>query len=111
MRSAPDLTEDERASLLSLIDQLISRQPEDKAGYDALRFLAEADVREAAELLANILLQRPLDKMPRTVGMDLMNLYRGKPELRGILDPAKDHLLRSKAAIGIAARSAKQAKD
>ena len=104
---ATNLTEDERTSLLSLIDQRISRQPEEKVGYDALRFLAEAGLTGAAELMAAILLNRPLDKVPATVGMDVTNLLNAKSELHSILDPVRDHLSRSKTAIGRAAQSAK----
>lgn len=106
MATARDLTEDERASLLSLIDQLIYRQPEDKAGYDALRCLAESGVIGSAELFVNILVQRPLDNVPANVGMDFMTLYKAKPELCSILEPAKEILLQSKTRIGKAAQSA-----
>jgi hypothetical protein len=110
MKNARNLGEEERASLLTAIEQRVSRQPEEKSGYDALRFLAEADVPGAADFLANILLQRPLDKVPATVGMDLMTLYNAKAELRDILGPVKEHLSQSKTAIGRAALAAKPAK-
>ncbi|MGO9374671.1 MAG: P-loop NTPase fold protein [Syntrophobacteraceae bacterium] len=111
MEAARKLTEDERASLLTLVDQLISRQPEDKTGYRAILYLIEADVTGAAELLANTLSQRPLEKVPPNVGMDFMTLYKAKTKLRSILDVAKDRLLESKTRIGKAAQSAMQVKE
>jgi len=107
MMAAKNLTEDERASLLSLIDQLISRQPEDKAGYEAVRCLIEAGIAGSAEFLVKTLTQRPLDNVPANVGMDFMTLYKTKSELSSILDPAKQLLLKSDTRIGKAAQSAK----
>jgi hypothetical protein len=108
MKTAPNLTEDEIASLLNLINQLIARQPGDKSGYDALLFLAEASINQAAELLVTILIERPLEKVPPTVGMKLMNIYGTKPELRAIFEPVIDHLQQSTTRIGKAVQSAKK---
>lgn len=107
MATAKKLTEDERVSLLNLIDQLITRQPEDKSGYDAIRCPIESDITGSAELLVKTLTQRPLDNVPANIGMDFMTLYKRKPELNAILDPAKNLLLKSDTRIGKAAKSAK----
>lgn len=107
MGTAKGLPEDERASLLSLIDQRIARQPENKTSYDALRYLAEAGVAGSAELLVQTLVQRPLENVPANVGMDFMTLYKTKPELRSCLDPARERLLSSTTRIGKAAQSAR----
>lgn len=106
LETAKSLREDERATLLDLIDQRITRQPGEKSGYDALRLLAEGGVIGGAELLARILLGRPLEMMPTTVGMDVMNLINGKPALRTILDPVKKRLCESQSKIGKAAQAA-----
>jgi hypothetical protein len=111
MGTAKGLSEDELASLMSLIDQQIVRQPENKTGYDALRCLAEAGVVGAAELLGQTLVQRPLEKVPSSVGMDFMTLYKVKPELRKFLEAAKERLLSSDSRAGKAAQSAKPAKE
>ena len=107
MATAKKLTEDERVSLLNLVDQLIARQPENKSGYDAIRCLIESDIPGSAELLVKTLTQRPLDNVPANIGMDFMTLYKKKPELNTILDPAKNILLKSDTRIGKAAKSAK----
>lgn len=107
MTAAKDLTEDERASLLSLIDQLIARQPEDRAGYEAVRCLIEAGIAGSSELMAKTLTQRPLDNVPANVGMDFMTLYKAKPELSSILNSAKDLLMKSSTRVGKAAQAAK----
>jgi hypothetical protein len=111
METAKGLSEDERASLLSLIEQRIARQPESKIGYDSLRFLAEAGVVGSAELLAQTLVQRPLENVPPNVGMDFMTLYKAKPDLRSCLETAKERLLSSDSRAGKAAQSAKPAKE
>lgn len=107
MATAKKLTEDERVSLLNLIDQLIARQPEDKSGYDAIRCLIESDIPGSADLLVKTLTQRPLDNVPANIGMDFMTLYKKKPALDTILEPAKNLLLKSDTRIGKAAKSAK----
>lgn len=106
MDTAKGLSEDERASLLSLIDQRIARQPENKTGYDALRYLAEAGVAGAAEFLGQTLVQRPLENVPANVGMDFMTLYKAKPEIRNCLEAAKERLSTSATRVGKAAQSA-----
>lgn len=111
MGTAKGLSEDELASLLSLIDQQIARQPENKTGYDALRYLAEAGVVGAAELLGQTLVQRPLEKVPSSVGMDFMTLYNVKSNLRKFLEAAKERLLSSDSRAGKAAQSAKPTKE
>jgi len=65
METAQKITEDERASLFTLIDQHITRQPEDKAAYGAIKNLIEAGVPGGAELLGKILAERPLVKSRR----------------------------------------------
>jgi hypothetical protein len=110
MKTAPTLAADERAILLTALDQRLRRQPEDQEGYNALQYLAEVGISEAVQLLANVLLQRPLDNVPPTVGMQLMTLYNAKPEYQAILDPAREHLGKSQTKIGKAIQAAKSVK-
>jgi hypothetical protein len=105
METAKKLTADERASLLSLVEQRIVRQLDDKAGFDALRYLIEAEVAGAAELVAKIILSNPLDNVPANVGMDLATLHQKKEHLRSTLDPALAHLKKSQTTVGRAAMS------
>ena len=107
MITAKKLTEDERVSLLNLIDQLIARKPKDKEGYEALRCLIESNISGFAELLVKILTERPLDNVPANVGMDFMTLYKTIPQLKTILEPAKQILLKSDTRIGKAVKAAK----
>ena len=108
LRSATNFREDERTALFNLIEQHISRQPGEKAGYDAFRYLADASVTGAAEVLGDILSTKAPDVMPPTVGMDVVNLLNAKPKLAGALQPAIDRLSQSKTKIGEALRSAKK---
>lgn len=108
VRSAAALRDDERAVLFALLDQHIVRQPGQKLGYDALRSLAEGGVTSAAETLATILINRPPDKVPPAVGMDVLTLLNAHPELSGILEPVQEHLSRSSTKVGAAVRDAKR---
>jgi len=104
--SAKVLKADERAILLEALSQRIVRQPDDAVAYGALFHLVEADLKDAAELLALTLQQRPLDKVPAAVGMQFMTIYRSKAEFRSVLEPAREHLLKSPTLVGKAAKSA-----
>lgn len=110
MKTAVSLSADERAVLLTTIDQRLMRQPEEQAGYNALQYLAEAGLAEAVQLLADVLHQRPLDNVPATVGMQLMTLYNAKPEYRSILEPVREHIGKSDTKLAKAMQAAKSAK-
>lgn len=107
---AKNLAEDEIASLLTLIDQAISRQPSETVGYDVLRDLIDAGVNQAAERLVSILMQRPLDHVPPGVGVSLITIHRERSELKEILSPAIEHILKSNTKISTAVRSATKRK-
>jgi hypothetical protein len=100
------LKADEMSLLLDALVQRIARQPEDPTSYNALFHLIELDRQGAAKVLVSTLLQRPLDNVPPAVGMQLMTLYKSKPELIGILEPARDHLVKSDTRVGKAAKAA-----
>ncbi len=100
MESAKALSPDEKTSLVQSLDQRIMRQPDDSSGYEGLRLLIEAGLGEAARTLANILMTRPLDKVPPAIGMQIATLYNAKPELRGTLEPVRTELSKSNAKVG-----------
>jgi hypothetical protein len=104
--SAKSLRADERAVLLEALSQRMVRQPDDPGAYGALFHLMDVNLKDAAELLATTLQQRPLDKVPAAVGMQFMTVYRSKPEFRAALEPAREHLLKSSTLVGKAAKSA-----
>jgi hypothetical protein len=106
MKTAQGLSDEERDILFNQIERGISRQPEEKGGYDALRSLAEAGIAGAADLLGHVLAERPLEKVPAAVGMDLVTLYNAKPELRTALQKAKERLEGSATRVGKAAKAA-----
>lgn len=110
MKTAKNLSEDERISLLGLLKQRITRQYDDIAGYNALRYLSEADVLGAVELFADVLENGPLNSMPVPVGMQFMTLYGAKSELRQKMEAAKKRLLDSDTKIGAAAKSSNEVK-
>jgi hypothetical protein len=95
---------------LTLLQKRVSRQIGEKVGYDALRFLAEAGLSGAAETLGTILSEIPLDAVPAAVGMDLMNLINGKPQLAPALDSAAKRIGSSTAPVGLALAAAKPVK-
>lgn len=102
------LTEDERAHLLTLLSQQVSRLPREKIGYDAIRYLIEKNLPGASELLADILSTKPLEHIPRTIGMDLANLLKGKVQLLGVFNTAMERLSESQTPIGRAYQSARK---
>lgn len=111
MKSAQSLDPDELTSLLTLIRQRVLRQPGEKNGFDAIRSLIEADIKQAAELMAISLLQCPLDNLHPAVGMDLVTISNAKAEFQDILKPAIDHLIRSNTAVGRAVQKATKTKE
>lgn len=106
METGKTLSEDERVSLLGLVEQRIVRHLSEKAGFDALRALIEAGMIGSAELLKKVLLTNPLDAVPAAVGMDVMTLYDAKPDLHKLLDPAISHLQKSQTVVGRASNRA-----
>lgn len=111
MKAAQSLDSDELTSLLTLIGQRVLRQPGEKNGFDAIRYLIEADIKQAAELMTSSLLQCPLDSLNPAVGMDLITISNAKAEFQDILKPAIDHLLQSKTAVGRAVQKATKSKE
>jgi KAP family P-loop domain len=102
VRSASSLSTDETSSLLGLIEQRITRQPDQATGYEALRALVEADFVEAAERLAALLTTLPEDKIPAGVGMDVATLLKAKPKLRPTFTSAIERLSKSTSRSGAA---------
>ncbi|WP_243374003.1 P-loop NTPase fold protein [Geotalea sp. SG265] len=111
MKTAQTLDPDEIANLLTLISQQILRQPGEKIGFDAIRFLIEADIDQAAEVMASCLLQCPLDKVNPAVGMDIITVSNAKPRFTEILKPAIEHLSRSTTPVGRAVQRAIKPKE
>ncbi len=104
--TAKSLGEEERKSLLGLIDQVISRQPDQKTGYEALRVLAEGRVEGAAELLGAILDKRPDELVPPSVGPDIVMLSRLLPAPVPELQAAISRLEKSNTRVGKAVKDA-----
>lgn len=107
MSTAKTLAADEITTLISMISQKIYRHPEDKSGFDALVFLIEANIMQAAEQLSTSLLNSPLEKLNPAIGMQIMTLCKTRPEFNEILLPAIEHLRQSKSKIGKAVQLAK----
>jgi hypothetical protein len=102
VKAAAALTAVELASLFELLDQAVMRHPDEKKNYDALRQLAEQQISGAAEKLNAVLLKVPLDSANPAVGMDILTLTKGKPDLQSVLQPALDRIGKSKERIGVA---------
>jgi hypothetical protein len=105
VKTAGTLNPDEFSILLGLIEQRITRQPDQKSGFDALRALVEAGIAEAAERFATLLATLPDDNMPAASGMDVATLLKAKPKLVPTFNPAIEHLLKSKTRIAVAFQS------
>lgn len=104
------LTADEMASLFDLFDQQIMRHPDQKNGYDALRALIEANTPGAPDVLATVLKKCPANSIPAAIGVDLLALVKGKPELKSALNPCINALESTDTQIGRAIRVQKKPK-
>ena len=98
--TAVDLQEDERNSLLMLLEEHVYRHPDQKQGYDALIALIEKNINGAAETLAGVLGKCSPDSIPPEIALFLITLVEGKPELKEILQPVISQLERTQSPIG-----------
>ena len=97
---AVGLQEDERNSLLMLLEEHVYRHPDQKQGYDALIALIEKNINGAAETLASVLGKCSPDSIPPEIAFSLITLVEGKPELKEILQPVISQLERTQSPIG-----------
>ena len=81
--------------LLGLLKGHISRQPESKEGFNAIRSLVDPRVAGAAEALADVLSTVPLSRMPGAVGMELQVLLRQRADLKPMFKAAIEKLRES----------------
>lgn len=100
VKSAIDLPEDERSSLLIQLEEHVHRHPDQKPGYDALQALIEKNIDGAAETLASALGKCPVKSIPPAVAFILITLVEGKPELKKILQPAISRLAGTTSRVG-----------
>jgi hypothetical protein len=109
IETAKTLKADEVTSLLDLLVQHISRHPEDKTGYDSLRFLGDhAGLTSAIDALAQVLSTEAPDKIPPAVGMDVLTLMKTKPAFKDTLQPAVTRLSQTITKIGRAVAGQKE---
>jgi len=95
MELAQQCTEKEIELLLGLLRSQITRQPDRKDNFDALRALVDADVLGAAEAFAETIASAPLRRMPPSVGMDLNVLLKKKTKLVPTFEVAVQRLRES----------------
>jgi predicted KAP-like P-loop ATPase len=100
--TAPELSGQELGTLYDLLEQAITRQPDDKKGYDAMRLLMEKKVSGAGERFNEILLKVPFVNANISAGTDVGNLMKAHPEFQAVLQSALDRLSESKEKIGAA---------
>jgi hypothetical protein len=105
-KSARSLSTAETASLFELLDQAVTRHPEEKKNFDAYRALVEQQIPEAAERLNAMLLNVPLAQVSPAVGLDILTLTKGKVELQGTFKPALNRISQSTEKIGKAVSGA-----
>lgn len=94
------LDENERISLLTLLEKHVPRHPKEKKGYDALHALIEKDVDGAPETLVRVLDKCPTESMPPAIGVTLRMLANSKPGLKEILHPVINRLEATNSRIG-----------
>lgn len=99
-----DLQEDERNSLLILLEEHVYRHPDQEQGYDILTALIEKNINGAAETLVSVLGKCSPDSIPPEIAFSLITLVEGKPELQEVLQPVISQLEKTQSPIGKAFR-------
>jgi hypothetical protein len=99
-KSAQSLSTAEAISLFELLDQAVTRHPEEKKNFDAYRALVEQQIPGAAERLNAILLNVPLAQVSPAVGLDIKTLTKARAELQSVFKPALDRISQSTEKIG-----------
>lgn len=87
MKSAQSLGAEERGLLVDALSDQITRQPDAFPGYEALGHLIEADLSEAAGKLTEILVNRPLSRVPAPVGALFGRLVKAKTAFASLFEP------------------------
>ena len=105
VEGAVDLLQDDRSSLLVLLEEHVHRHPDQKPGYDALQILIEKDVEGAVDILIRVLDKCPVRSIPPTVGLTLIQLAERNSELKEILQPTINRLAGTKSGIGVMLKS------
>jgi len=97
---AQQLTSEEADALLTLVQQRIQRQPEQKEPYDVLLKLVEVRLEGASARLSQILLNQSLDQIPAAVGSTIKVLLKGQPGLNEQLKAALERVRESSTRFG-----------
>ncbi len=96
-----DLLQDDRSSLLMLLEEHVYRHPNQKRGYDAFQTLIEKDYEGAADILIRVLDKCPVRSIPPTVALTLIQLAERNSELKRLLQPTIDRLVKTESGIAI----------
>ena len=101
--TASQLGTEERATLFSLFEQYVVREPENAAYYEALRFFIESDVAGALETYASCLMKAAVDRIPAGVGTNAVTLLQNNLAAKAALEPAIERLRGLKSTrVGVA---------
>ena len=87
-QTATQLSTEERATLFSLFEQYVVREPDNAAYYEALRFFVESDVAGALETYASCLMKAAADRIPAGVGTNAVTLLQNNLAAKAALEPA-----------------------
>jgi KAP family P-loop domain len=91
-QTAVGLGPDERATLFSLFEQHVVREPDNAAHYEALRFFIDSNVPGAPEAYARCLIKADSSRIPPGVATNAVTLLQSKPAVKPALEPAIIHL-------------------
>ena len=97
-----ELHEDEKNSLLTLLEEHVHRHQDQRPGYDALIALIEKNINGSEEALASVLDKCLPDSIPPELAFFLRTLMEKTPGLNETLQLAIDQLERTQSPIGIA---------
>lgn len=88
--TAASMDDTERTALLELLTVQLTRQPDQKVGYDAYRALIEREVTGSASALAAAATSVPVARVPAGVGPDLRALISARAAVATDLQPLLD---------------------
>ncbi len=92
IRKSKDLNQDEIDILLDLLSSHVIRNPKEIAGFKAIRRLIDEGVQGSLEKLINTVYKCPPHDVPVAAVIDLKNLIKAKPQIKGEMAPVMNWL-------------------
>lgn len=103
--SLKGMNAEDTTMVLDLLSRQITRHPEQKNGFDALRALVESNIPGSLQLLIDVLEKCEISRIEPAVGIDLYTLMSGRADLYDHVKPIFEKISNTKTLIGGALKS------